>query len=150
MSFVKIYIHAVWATKHRKECLIPDKLEEMCRHIISNAQDQGIFIDTINGHLNHLHVLMTAKNDLSISKQIQLLKGESAHWANANNIFNEHFNWARKYFAASVSGLKVPIVRNYILRQEEHHRTNAFVDEYRKFVTDLGYPWPKDDQTIFE
>ena len=51
-------------------------------HIVPIATEKGIYIDTINGHDEHLHVLMLLKAENSISKQMQLLKGECAHWVN--------------------------------------------------------------------
>jgi len=80
MSYVKIWIHAVWGTKNRKPILKPPILQKVCSHIVSNSTEKGIYIDSINGHDEHLHVLMLLKAENSISKQMQLLKGESAHW----------------------------------------------------------------------
>lgn len=82
MSYIKIWIHAVWGTKNRQPILKPPILEKICSHIKLNATEKGIYIDRINGHDEHIHVLMLLKNDNNISKQMQLLKGESAHWAN--------------------------------------------------------------------
>jgi len=104
-----------------------------------NAKEKSIFIDSINGHDDHLHVLMLLKSENSIAKQVQLLKGESAFWINKNNIAEGKFEWADKYFAASVSTDKIPVVRSYILNQQEHHKKQSFLEEYQKFVLGIGY-----------
>ncbi|MHA4742317.1 IS200/IS605 family transposase [Dyadobacter sp. MSC1_007] len=139
MSYVKIWIHAVWATKHRRPFLKPPVLGEICKHIRVNARSKGIFIDRINGHDDHVHVLMLLKSELSISKQMQLLKGESAFWANKVNLVKDGLEWSVKYFAASVSDSKLDIVRRYIDNQQAHHRKKAFKEEFKSFVRSLGY-----------
>ncbi len=139
MSYIKIWIHAVWSTKDREPVLKPDILKQVCNHIFSNAKEKGIYIDKINGYDEHMHVLMLLKHDNSISKQMQLLKGESAFWVNKSGLLKGKFEWADKYFAASVSDDKIDTVRAYIDNQQEHHRKINFTEEYKKFIQSLGY-----------
>ncbi len=139
MSYIKIWIHAVWGTKNREPILKPNILKQVCTHIVSNAKEKGIYIDTINGHDEHAHVLMLLKGDNSISKQMQLLKGECAHWANQSELLKGGLAWADKYFAASVSEDKIETVRNYIRNQQAHHQKQTFIKEYNHFLKSSGY-----------
>lgn len=139
MSYIKIWIHAVWGTKNRMPLLKQPILEKVCSHIASNAKEKGIFIDRINGYDEHLHVLMLLKSDNSISKQMQLLKGESAFWINKTGLIKTQFEWADKYFAASVSNDKIDVVRAYIDNQQTHHLKQTFTEEYKGFLSSLGY-----------
>ena len=141
MSYIKIWIHAVWGTKNRMPILKPPVLQHVCDHIKMNAKEKVIHIDTINGYDDHIHVLMLLKHDLSISKQMQLLKGESAFWANKNDVLKTKLEWADKFFAASVSDSKVDIVRAYINNQQEHHKKQTFTDEYNQFLKSMGYEY---------
>jgi REP element-mobilizing transposase RayT len=111
----------------------------MCEHIVTNASDKGFFIDAINGYHEHMHVLMLLRPQNSISKQMQLIKGESAHWANETGFIQEPFAWADKYFAASVSGRQVPSVREYIKSQQQHHAKVSFAEEFNHFLNSAGY-----------
>lgn len=139
MSYIKIWIHAVWGTKNRMPLLKQPVLEKVCTHINSNAKEKGIYIDRINGYDEHLHVLMLLKAENSISKQMQLLKGESAHWINKTSLTKTQFEWADKYFAASVSNDKIDIVRTYIDNQQTHHLKQTFTEEYKSFLSSQGY-----------
>jgi putative transposase len=139
MSYVKIWIHAVWGTKHRRAVLQPTVLAQLCRHIRENAKTKGIHIDRINGHHDHIHVLMLLKSEYGISKQMQLLKGESAFWANKMKLVGGNFEWADKYFAASVSESRVPFVRRYIDNQQTHHGKRSFQEEFGAFARGIGY-----------
>ncbi|TKK68071.1 transposase [Ilyomonas limi] len=139
MSYIKIWIHAVWGTKNRLPLLKEPVLSQVCKHILDNAKEKGIYINTINGYDEHLHILMLLKHDCSISKQMQLLNGESAFWINKNSVTKANFEWADKYFAASVSDDKIDKVRAYICNQQEHHKRYTFAEEYKLFLRGIGY-----------
>jgi REP element-mobilizing transposase RayT len=139
MSFVKIWIHAVWGTKNREPVLEKGILESVCDHIKENGKLKGIFIDCVNGYSDHLHCLMLLNADTSISRQMQLIKGESSFWVNKNRIIKGHFEWADEYFASSVSEDKLDIARAYILNQQEHHKKVTFKEEYQKFLKHFGF-----------
>ncbi|HKC34935.1 MAG TPA: IS200/IS605 family transposase [Chitinophagaceae bacterium] len=139
MAFVKIWVHAVWSTKNREQVLEKTILEIVCNHIKENGKVKGIFIECINGYFDHLHCLMLLNADTSISKQMQLIKGESSFWINKNKIIKGRFEWADEYFASSVSEDKLDIARAYILNQHEHHKKVTFKDEYEKFLKHFGF-----------
>ena len=65
---------------------------------------------------------------------MQLIKGESAHWINMNNLITSKFEWADEYFAASVSESVLEKVRGYINNQEQHHKKVTFSEEYQDFI----------------
>ena len=139
MAFVKIWIHAVWGTKNREPVLEKGILESVCDHIKENGKLKGIFIECINGYSDHLHCLMLLNADTSISKQMQLIKGESSFWINKNKIVKGRFEWADEYFASSVSDDKLDTARLYILNQQEHHKKVTFKHEYEKFLKHFGF-----------
>ena len=113
MSFVKIWVHAVWGTKNREAILVKQSRNVIYQHVCSNALAKGFYITEINGYNEHIHFLMPLKADWSIAKQMNMVKGESAHWVNKNGILQRKLEWADEYFAASVSEDKMGIVRNY-------------------------------------
>ena len=117
MAFVKIMIHAVWGTKNREPYLTKDIRPLIVSHIKENARSKEIFIDTLDGYTEHLHCLMGLNADMSISKAMHLIKGESAFWINKQKIINYKFEWADEYFAVSVSESMLNKVRAYINTQ---------------------------------
>jgi len=129
MSYVRVWIHAVWGTKKRRNYLAKKIREQVIRHIKENAKGKGIYIDTLNGSTDHLHCLFGLNADLSLAKTLQLIKGESSHWLNKEKITQTIFEWADEYYAVSVSESDVDRVRRYIDNQEEHHRKVAFAED---------------------
>ena len=139
MSYVKIWVHAVWGTKNRQPILSKEKRGELFRHIKDNARQKEIYIDSINGHVDHVHCLLALNAEMSISKAIGLIKGESSFWANKQKLFSQKFEWADEYFAVSVSESIVGKVRAYIDNQESHHSKTTFIEEYNDFLKQMGY-----------
>jgi putative transposase len=134
MAFVNIRIHSVWGTKRREHVLTKEIRFKLFAHIRENAKSKGIFIDCINGYTDHVHCLLSLNSDMSIAKAIQLIKGESAFWANKIRLINSKFEWADEYYAASVSESNIDKVRRYIYNQEEHHSKVSFEEEYHKIT----------------
>lgn len=139
MSFVKIWIHGVWATKGRKPVLAEEIRSNLFAHIHENALKKEILMDRVNGHIEHVHCLFRLRNDQTIMKVMQLIKGEASFWANKQKLIKGKLDWQDDYFAVSVSESQVDSVRRYIDRQEEHHRKKTFQEEYDEFIHKYGF-----------
>ena len=113
---------------------LSDLREGVWKHIKDNSVGKGIFIEMINGYQEHCHCLISPGIDQSISKIMQLLKGESSYWINKNKLCRDKFEWQEEYFATSVSESLVPKVREYIKNQEDHHQTKTFSEEYDRLL----------------
>jgi len=109
--------------------------QKVFQHIRENAIEKGIYLDFVNGFTDHIHCLISLGVDQTIAKTVQLIKGESSFWINRQELMEEHFEWQDEYFAVSVSESGVNNVRNYIRRQEEHHRQKTFQQEYDEFIS---------------
>jgi len=140
MAHVKVYIHFVWSTKNRELFLNTTELrKKVWQHILENAKEKGIFIDFINGYTEHCHCLISLGIDQTIEKIMQLVKGESTHWINKNQLTKSKFEWQDEYFAVSVSESMLDKVRDYIKNQEEHHHRKSFQEEYDEFIEKYGF-----------
>ena len=145
MPFVKVYIHFVWCTKNRIPYLESlDLRNKMWNHIKENAIKKEIFIDFVNGYNDHCHCLVSLGIDQTISKIMQLIKGESAFWFNQQNFISKKLQWQDEYYAMSVSQSAIEKVRNYIKNQEEHHKKKTFHDEHTEIIEKYGFQKFKD------
>lgn len=138
MPYTKLYIHLVWATKNRLPMLDKKNRSELFDHIKENAKSKNIFIDTIGGHNEHVHILISLDPTQSISNILNLIKGESSHWLNKSQMTKGRFEWQDEYFAVSVSPSVIGKVREYILNQELHHQKKTFSKEYEDFIKSCG------------
>src|SRR4030065_960832 len=138
MSYVKIWIHAVWGTKNHERILTKDVRKQFFQHIHENAKEKQIYIDFINGEMEHVHCLLALNADMSIAKIIELINGEAASWANKNKLIKPRLEWADEYFAVSVSESMLDKVREYIKNQGMHHKKITFKEEFEKFIAKYG------------
>ncbi len=144
MPFIKIWIHFVWATKNRYPFLIPHIRQNVFKHIKENGAVKNIHIDFVNGYSEHVHCLVLLTQKQTIAEVVQLIKGESSHWINKQNLTKEKFEWQDEYFAVSISEYDVNRVREYIKNQEEHHSKKTFAQEYSSFIEKYGFRLLKD------
>ncbi len=141
MSWVRVWIHTVFSTKNR-EPLLQDKYREtIISHIKDNALEKGIILRDVNGHKDHLHCLIALNKDLSISKTMQLIKGESSFWINKNKYCAKKFEWQDDYWAVGVSEAHLKSVAQYIQNQDKHHRKISFKEEIDLFMEKYGWTW---------
>ncbi len=118
----------------------------MSRYLAEYAEKEGIYMKINFVNADHVHVLIDLPSALSVEKVIQLLKGSSSHWINANDMVTGKFAWGRGYGAFSVSQSNVSRVARYLADQEEHHRVRTFAEELREFIERHGLRW-KDDES---
>ena len=141
MSWVRIWVHMVFATKNRTPFLTQKIRKLVFQHIKQNAEEKGIWLDSVNGYTDHAHCLISLNKDQSISKVAQLIKGESSFWINQNNLTEGKFAWQDDYWAVGVSESHVKLIRAYIFKQEEHHRKATFNEEVDEFMTKYGWQY---------
>jgi len=134
MSWVRIWVHLVFATKKRASYLNQNIRKDFFQHIKENAKEKGIWLDSVNGYAEHVHCLISLDKEQNISKIAQLIKGESSHWLNKSNLIHEKFIWQDDYWASSVSDSHIINLREYIFNQEKHHKKTSFKEELDIFM----------------
>ena len=140
MSWVRVYVHMVFSTKNREPFLHSHELrKKVFQHIKQNAKEKEIWLDCVNGWKDHAHCLISLDREITISKTAQLIKGESSHWINANQLTENKFMWQDDYYAVGVSERHVQPVRDYIHNQETHHSKKTFAQEIDSFMKRYGW-----------
>ncbi|RZL52010.1 MAG: IS200/IS605 family transposase [Pedobacter sp.] len=139
MSYIRMWVHLVFATKNREPLLPKEIRYKVQDHIIENCKEKSIYLQAINGHTDHIHCLISLGREQSISKVTQLIKGESSFWINKHQHTITQFMWQDDYFAVSVSESNLQNVINYIKNQEIHHAKKSFDDEVKEFEKLYGF-----------
>jgi len=139
MPYSKLLVHLVWSTKNRDKLISLELKQLLLNHILGNAKRKEIVIISLNCTSDHIHLLVSLKPDQSVSNIVRLIKGESSFWINKQNILKRKFEWQEEYFAVSVSESIREKVVAYIENQEEHHKTNSFMDEYNTFIKKYNF-----------
>jgi|AntRauTorcE11898_2_1112593.scaffolds.fasta_scaffold08887_2 REP element-mobilizing transposase RayT len=132
-TYSSIWIHVVWTTKNRHPLLRKRFRVDLCTYIRRNAMEKGIIVDMINGVEEHLHALVRFLPSQSISNAVKQIKGASSRWLNKNEFLDVKFSWQQGFGALSVSPSEINKIRNYIKKQEEHHKHWKLEDELKRF-----------------
>jgi putative transposase len=106
----------------------------MHAYLATICRDLGGEAFCVGGVSDHVHVVTTLPRTLSQAELIEQIKKPSSKWIKAFGARYRGFSWQRGYAAFSVSPSHLEAVLQYVQRQEEHHRTHTFQDEYRELL----------------
>ncbi|MQY78106.1 MAG: IS200/IS605 family transposase [Bacteroidetes bacterium] len=137
-TFHKIWLHFIWSTKNHTPLITKDLKTKLIWHIKEYGKENNIYVDTVNGTSNHIHLLSGVLPTQTASYVANLIKGESSNWINNNDFIKPKFAWQGGYGVLSVSPSQVQKVRDYIKNQEEHHRKMTYQEEVEKFMVAYG------------
>lgn len=129
-TYSNLLFHVVFSTKERVGLLSKELCVRLYPYLSSIAEKNDFKIIKIGGVKDHVHLLMTITPELSVSKAVQLLKGNSSKWLHENFADMNIFSWQNGYGVFTVSKSQISIVENYINNQEEHHKKLSFQEEY--------------------
>lgn len=133
-SFTKLWIHAIWATKHRQQLIDFSIEKRMYDFIWQELTELGCPVRIINGMPDHVHVLFLQNPQKTISDIVKQIKGSSSHFINREDLILEKFAWQTGYAAFSVSESQLDAVYYYIKNQKQHHLKKNGQDEFDDFV----------------
>jgi REP element-mobilizing transposase RayT len=92
----------------------------------------------VGGVADHVHIVTMLPRTLSQARLIEQIKKASSKWIKALDIRYRGFFWQGGYGAFSVSPSQLDAVLEYVNKQQEHHRTRTFQEEYRELLRKHG------------
>ena len=147
-TFTNLLYHIVFSTKHRQPLITSSLQDELYKYMGGIIRGEGGTLLEIGGVPDHVHLVTRFKADTSVSRMLQLLKANLSKWANERSDQSSRFSWQTGYAAFSVSESQVVAVREYVRRQEEHHRRRTFQEEFIALLRKHEIEW--DERFIWE
>ena len=138
-SLARVLVHLVFSTKNREPFLTPVVRGRMFEYLGGTLSAVDCPPVLVGGVADHVHALFVLSRTTSLSKSVEDVKKGSSKWAKEH--VHPAFYWQSGYGAFSVSPPDVDSVREYIERQEEHHRERSFQDEFRELLHRHGVAW---------
>src|ERR1041385_2278263 len=132
-AFTSSLYHCVWSTKGRQPVLSPEIQKRLWPYLGGIARANKVTALAFGGVADHTHALLSLPATLTISKVIQLLKGNSSKWLHEEFDELRAFSWQEGYGAFTIGMSGVADTKNYIAKQAEHHRMKTFQEEFRSF-----------------
>jgi len=121
-SVSDLKIHLVCVTKYRRPILTAESLAVLEVSFREVATKMGFEIEEFNGEPDHVHVLIEYPPKLSISQMVNALKGVSSRrYGQAGHPKPDGRDalWSPSYFASSVGGAPLEVLKRYIQNQEK-------------------------------
>lgn len=134
-TYTQIYIHIVFAVKGRENLISSKRKDELYKYITGIISNEGQKLIAINGMPNHIHILIGLKPNKSLSDLVRDIKANSSRFINEQRWIAGKFEWQSGFGAFSYSHSQLNAIIKYIEKQEEHHKTKTFKDEYLEFLT---------------
>ncbi len=120
--WTQLYLHFTWATWDRYPFLTPAVRPRVYQCIQAECGRMGAEVIAIGGIEDHVHLLVRVPATLAPANLAKQVKGASSHLMTHEIARGEAFKWQGGYGVFSVSKSEVPRIRDYVLRQEQHHR----------------------------
>ncbi|MER5916341.1 IS200/IS605 family transposase [Streptomyces sp. NPDC001982] len=119
-----LHAHLVFTPKYRRGVFTDDLLAR-CEEIMRDlCADFGAELTEFNGERDHVHLLVHYPPKIALSRLVGSLKGVSARRLRQEFpdhihrfLWGDHF-WSPSYFAASVGGAPLSVVKEYIENQK--------------------------------
>jgi REP element-mobilizing transposase RayT len=136
-THLSLHYHLVFSTKEHLPIIAfawRERLHAYLGGIVKNVK--GI-PEAIGGTDDHVHLLLGLGATHRLADVVRDLKAVSSRWMH-EELGERSAMWQDGYGAFTVGASQCGAVRDYILRQEEHHRTQTFQEEYLEFLRDGG------------
>jgi putative transposase len=138
-SYTKLYVHLVWTIKNRDQLFGRLVQQKIRQHLVEYAKTNDIIIIASAIQIEHVHLLINLNSNQQVDNIVKLLKGESSHWINSENLIRPKFSWQRGYGAFTISLSQIDVVKKYINHQDEHHQKISFTEEWQKILLKYGF-----------
>jgi putative transposase len=119
-----MHTHLVFVTKYRKAVFTNDMLNSLKTYFGKVCADFDCEIEEFNGEKDHVHLLINYPPKVSVSKLVNSLKGVSSrrlrvdYAKNLNKVYWKGVLWSPSYFAGSVGGAPLSVLKQYIEQQQ--------------------------------
>lgn len=147
-TYSQINIHCVFAVKGRENIITNTFRNDLHKYMYGILKNDNVFPLAIGGWKDHVHVFFELKPDLKISDLMRMLKATSSKWINDNKLVLGKFQWQEGYGAFSYSRSQRDKVIDYILKQEEHHYSKTFREEYMDMLKKFAVEYK--EEYVFE
>ena len=137
-SLSKLNVHIISHVKNNSCSIRKQEKDELYAYIGSIIKDNESIPILINGVEDHIHILCVMSKNIALAKFVEEIKRHSSRWIKTKDPHYIKFAWQGGYGGFSVSPSLLDKTKEYIARQEEHHKKMSFKDEYLLFLKEYG------------
>lgn len=117
--------HLIFVVKYRQNVFIEDIgiIGSIKEKIIELSENYEVEILEIECGIDHIHLLISTKPTLDITKYINIIKGHSSRYIRdkyseflRDKLWGDHF-WSSSYFIATTGNVSIDILKQYVEEQ---------------------------------
>lgn len=124
-SVFGLYYHVILTVKYRKKLI--SKYDAFIKRIISQiAANRNFQIEEMESDQDHIHILVSAKPNISPSQIVSVIKQVSTFelWQNYSTelqkeFYKKHIFWSPSYFIYSIGSISKETIERYIENQRK-------------------------------
>ncbi len=137
-SYRQILYHLIFRTKDSRKTLVVNHSRDLYAYIMGYINNRKCTLYRINGMEDHVHILCDLHPTIALADYIRDLKTSSSVWLKQTGRFPFFTGWADGYAALTYAWMDKDRIVRYIMRQQEHHKTETFEDELRRLLIEQG------------
>jgi putative transposase len=137
-SYRQIFYHIIFGTKYRHKTIDETNCRELYQYISGVIRNKHCKLYRINGTEDHIHIFSDLHPSISLADYVKDIKISSSIWLKSSGKFPEFDSWQVGYGAFTYSTQEKFRIINYIKNQKEHHKKEAFYDEYKRLLMENG------------
>ena len=136
-TVANINYHPVWATKRRRRVLVPDLAKDIEQWTMEVADECNCKVHKIEvGNRDHVHCLISAPPDVTVSDILHMIKGTLARrafrkYAFLGRVYPKHHMWNPSTYIETIGCISEDVIRRYIDNQDQNGVTKRR-SPYRK------------------
>lgn len=133
-TYTQILYQIVFGTKNRRPTISKNNKEELYKYINGIIQNKKCQPLQINGVEDHIHILTHLHPSVALADLVKDIKLASTVYIKEQRLFPNFDGWQNGYGAFTYSASELDRLKRYIQNQEEHHKKQKFIEEYRTFL----------------
>lgn len=137
-TYRQIYYQIVFATKYRQPTIAEAHCKDLYKYIWGVVKNNKCKLYRINGVEDHIHIFSDLHPSVTLSDLVKDIKVASSIWMKQSGLFPAFVGWQDGYGAFTYSDKDKHRVIDYIKRQKQHHKKEAFYDEYKRLLEEHG------------
>jgi REP element-mobilizing transposase RayT len=147
-TYTQFNVQTIFAVKGRENILTSNFRPQLFEYITGILRNINQFPLAVNGYKNHVQIFFEPHPTTNLSDVMEIVKANSSKWINENHFVKGHFEWQRGFSGFTYSRSQRDRVIQYIMNQENHHKTQTFREEYLEMLRNSEMEY--DERYIFE
>jgi REP element-mobilizing transposase RayT len=128
----------VFSTKNREKTLLKPNRESLFKYITGILKNNYCHLYRINGVEDHLHIVTSLHPSVALADLVKDIKVSGSKMIKGEKLFPGFTGWQDGYGAFTYHYSTIDGLIEYLINQEEHHKKESFIDEYKKLLVEFG------------